>query len=43
MSIKDTIKYKEQQDLSKEDETIKHMWKECQVKNKNKNYLVGVF
>ena len=41
--IKDAIKYKEQQDLSKLDETIEHMWIECQGKNKNKNYLVGVF
>ena len=43
MYIKDTIKYKERQDLSKLDETIEHMWIECQGKNKNKNYLVGVF
>ena len=43
MYIKDTIKYKEPQDLSKLDETIKHMWIESQGKNKNKNYLVGVF
>ena len=42
MYIKDTIKYKERQDLSKLDETIEHMWIECQGKNKNKNYLVGV-
>ena len=41
--IKDAIKYKEQQDLSKLDETIEHMWTECQGKNKNKNYLAGVF
>ena len=41
--IKDAIKYKGQQDLSKLDETIEHMWIECQGKNKNKNYLVGVF
>ena len=37
MDIKDTIKYKEQQDLSKLDETIEHIWIECQGKNKNKN------
>ena len=43
MYIKDTIKYKERQDFSKLDETIEHMWIECQGKNKNKNYLVGVF
>ena len=41
--IKDAIKYKEQQDLSKLDETIEHMWIECQGKNKNKNYLLSVF
>ena len=29
MYIKDTIKYKERQDLSKIDETIEHMWIEC--------------
>ena len=40
---KDTIKFKERQDLSKLDETIEHMWIEFQGKNKNKNYLVGVF
>ena len=40
---KDTIKYKEWQDLSKLDETVEHMWIECRGKNKNKNYLVGVF
>ena len=43
MYIKDTIKYKEHQDLTKLDETTEHMWIECQRKNKNKNYLVGVF
>ena len=43
MYIKDTIKYKERQEFSKLDETIEHMWIECQGKNKNKNYLVGVF
>ena len=37
MYIKATIKYKERQDLSKLDETIEHMWIECQWKNKNKN------
>ena len=42
MYIKDTIKYKERQDLSKLDETIEYMWIECQGKNKNKNYLVGI-
>ena len=26
---KDTIKFKERQDLSKLDETIEHMWIEC--------------
>ena len=43
MYIKDTIKYKERQDLSKLDETIEYMWIECQGKNKSKNYLVGIF
>ena len=43
MYINDTIKYKEQQDLSKLDETIEHLSIECQGKNKNKKYLVGVF
>ena len=43
MYIKDTIKYKERQDLNKLNETIEHMWIECQGKDKNKNYLVGVF
>ena len=42
MYIKLTVKYKERQDLSKLDETIEHMWIECQGKNKSKNYLVGV-
>ena len=37
MYIKATIKYKERQGLSKLDETIEHMWIECQWKNKNKN------
>ena len=41
MYIKDTIKYKERQDLSKLDETIEHTWIECQGNNQ-KNYLVGV-
>ena len=41
MYIKDTIKYKERQDLNKLDETIEHIWIECQGKN-NKNYFVGV-
>ena len=43
MYIRDTIKYKKWQILSKLDETIEHMWIECQGNNKNKNYLVGVF
>ena len=43
MYIKYTIQYKERQDLSKLEETIEHMWIECQEENKNKNYLVGVF
>ena len=43
MYIKYTIKYKERQYLSKLDKTIEHMSIECQGKNKNKNYLVGVF
>ena len=43
MYIRDTIKYKKWQILSKLDETIEHMWIKCQGKNKNKNYLVGVF
>ena len=43
MYIKDTIKYKERQDLSKLDKTIVHMRIECQGKNKSKNFLVGVF
>ena len=43
MYIKDTIKYKERQDISKLDKTIEHMRIECQGKNKNKNFLVGVF
>ena len=42
MYIKDTIKYKERQDLRKLDETIEHMWIEREGKNKN-NYLVGIF
>ena len=41
--IKDTTKCKKRKDLSKVDETIKHMWIECQGKNKNKNYLVDVY
>ena len=41
MYIKDTIKYKERQDLSKLNETIEYMWIECQ--GKNKNHLVGIF
>ena len=43
MYIKDTIKYKERQDLSELNETIEHVWIECQGKNKYKDYLVGVF
>ena len=43
LNIKDTIKYKERQDLSKLDETIKYIWIDCQGKNKNKNYLLKVF
>ena len=43
MYIKDTIKYKERQDLSKLHENIEHVWIECQGKNKYKDYLVGVF
>ena len=43
MYIRDTIKYKKWQILSKLDETIEHMWIECQGNNKNKNYLVDVF
>ena len=43
MYIKDTIKYKEKQDLSELNETIEHVWIECQGKNKYKDYLVGVF
>ena len=43
IDIKDTIKYKERQDLNKLDETIEHMWKECQGKNKIKDYFVAVF
>ena len=43
MYIKDTIKYKERQDLNKLDETIEHTWIECQGKNKNKNFLGCVF
>ena len=43
MYLKDTIKYKERQDLKKLDETIEHMWIECEGKNKNKNYLVRIF
>ena len=34
MHIKDTIKYKERQDISKLDKTIEHMRIECQGKNK---------
>ena len=40
--IKDTIKYKEQQELSKLDENIEHIWIKCEGKNENKNWLVGV-
>ena len=36
-------KIQERQDLRKIDETIVHMYIECQWKNKNKTYLVGVF
>ena len=43
MYIRDTIKYKKWQILSKLYETIEHMWIECPGENKNKNYLVGVF
>ena len=43
MYIKDSIKYKERQDLNQIDESIEHIWIQCQGKNKNKNYLVGVF
>ena len=43
MYIKDTRKYKERQDLSELNETIEHVWIECQGKNKYKDYLVGVF
>ena len=43
MYIKDTIKYKERQDLSELNETIEHVWIECQGENKYKDYLVGVF
>ena len=43
MYIKDTTKYKEKQDLSELNETIEHVWIECQGKNKYKDYLVGVF
>ena len=43
MYTKDTIKYKERQDLSKLNETIEHMWIVCQGKNKSKNYLADVF
>ena len=36
LNIKDTTKYKEQQDFSIVDETIEHMWIGWQGKNKNK-------
>ena len=42
MYIKNTIKHKEQQDVEL-GETIEYMWVEYQGKNKNNNYLVGVF
>ena len=42
MYIKNTIKHKEQQDVEL-GETIEYMWVEYQGKNKNSNYLVGVF
>ena len=41
--IKDTIKYKERQNLSKLDETIEHNVDRVSREEQKKNYLVGVF
>lgn len=40
---KDTIQYKEREDLNKLNKTIGHMWTEFQGENKNKKYLFGFF